>query len=125
MKFYDKLQKYIDIVESKEPNKIPEFDKDAISASFSFYIQNRENNDPILEVAVNDFSDENIDSLAHLIAPMSNPDFFYLVLARLKQDFTGANRHVEYLKFLTKINEIRLVDKNDGPCITPLDLSRR
>lgn len=124
MKFYEILKKYFNMENEEQKDKLT-LDQEAICASFSFYIENNNNSDPVLEVAVKDFSNESLDSLAHLIAPMSYPDFFYLVLDRLKHDFVKADRNIEYIKFLTKITELKRIDSGDKPCITPLDLSRR
>lgn len=122
MSLDDKLKKF-----DKEKEPQLEFDRENISASISYYVDETQPEGPILEAAVKDWTPEHLESLASLIAPMAQKDFFYAVLSRLKTDFYASGRHDEFLQFMIMIEQQKEeMETNDvvRPYITPLDLSR-
>ena len=110
--------------DKEDSHEEPEVE-DSTSAGFVYIIEDFDDENPTLQFLLQDYDDKSLTSLAHLIAPMSHPDFFYLVLARLKKDFDGINRPGDYDKLLSKILDVKetFVDET-RPYITPLDLSR-
>jgi len=102
-------------------------DEPVVNASFVYSILNGDNDSPHLTTEVDDFSTDNLESLAKLIAPMSHPQFFYLVLNKVQQDFAIADREMDFAYFMQKIEEQKAeFESNMGdPYITPLELSKR
>ena len=108
------------------PTKVDE-DDSSISAAFVYFVEDNKDNTPALEFLLEDYTDESLRSMAHLVAPMAHPDFFYLVLGRLMQNFTDLGRPEDYDKLLEEIIKVKdeIMEDDDRPYITPLDLSRR
>ena len=105
-----------------------EINPDDISASFSWYVDEKAGDLPILQVAVKDWTDEHLENLASLISPMSGKDFFYDVLSALKADFYKSKRYDEFLKFMLFVEQQKEeIDKEKvvRPYITPIDLSNK
>ena len=98
-----------------------------ISASFVYSIINGNNDSPHLTTEMDDYSTDNLESLAKLVAPMSHPQFFYLVLNKIQSDFELAGREMDFAYFMQQVEQQKAeFESNMGdPYITPLELSSR
>lgn len=102
-------------------------DEPVVNASFVYSILNGDTDSPHLTTEVDDYSTANLDCLAKLLAPMSHPQFFYLVLSKIQQDFTAANRELDFNYLMQEVEKQKAEFESQmgEPYITPLDLSRR
>ncbi len=98
-----------------------------VSASFVYSILNGDVDSPYLTTEVDDYSTTNLDCLAKLLAPMCHPQFFYLVLSKVQQDFMAANKELDFNYLMQQVEKEKAEFESQmgEPYITPLDLSRR
>ena len=97
------------------------------NASFVYSILNGDAENQHLTVDVDDYSTENLEHLACLLAPMSHPQFFYLVMTKVQQDFQAEDREEDFMYLMSEVEKKKAeFESNMGdPYITPLELSRR
>jgi len=119
----DEEPKDIEIKFDAEPVE----NEDVVNAAFIYSILNGDKDSPHLNVDLKDFSTDSLDSLAKLLAPMAHPQFFYLALMKIEQDFVAAGREMDfnYLVKQIELGKAEFESEMGKPYITPLDLSKR
>ena len=95
-----------------------------ITAAFNYYIVNGNNDGAVLETSVHEWSDKDLESLAYLLAPMAHPDWFYVIMKSIQEQFNSSGRSIEFFTLLSKIQSIKEA-MDDEPYISPIDLSQR